>query len=75
MPAVAGGGALVPLLSPSLALAGGLAGTTAHRSLRERADRRTLMALFANHVSEPVADEIWRERATFMVAGGRSRSN
>ncbi len=68
----AGGGALVPLLSPTLALAGGFAGMTAHRSLRERADRRTLMALFANHVSEPVADEIWRERATFM-AGGRPK--
>jgi adenylate cyclase len=68
----AGGGALIPLLSPTLALAGGLAGMTAHRSLRERTDRRTLMALFANHVSEPVADEIWRERATFM-AGGRPK--
>jgi class 3 adenylate cyclase len=68
----AGGGALIPLLSPTLALAGGLAGMTAHRSLRERADRRTMMTLFANHVSEPVADEIWRERATFM-AGGRPK--
>lgn len=65
----AGGGVLVPLLSPTLALAGGLAGMTAHRSLRERADRRTLMALFANHVSKPVAEEIWRERATFMAGG------
>jgi class 3 adenylate cyclase len=45
---------------------------TAHRSLRERADRRTLMHLFANHVSEPVAAAIWRERDTFM-AGGRPR--
>jgi class 3 adenylate cyclase len=68
----ASGGALVPLLAPSLALGGGIAGMTAHRSLRERADRRTLMRLFANHVSEPVADEIWRERDTFM-AGGQPR--
>jgi len=68
----ASGGALVPLLAPSLALGGGIGGMTAHRSLRERTDRRTLMRLFANHVSEPVADEIWRERATFM-AGGQPR--
>jgi class 3 adenylate cyclase len=66
------GGALVPLLAPSLALAGGIGGMTAHRSLRERADRRTLMSLFATHVSRPVAEEMWRERATFM-AGGRPK--
>ncbi|MFP3480033.1 adenylate/guanylate cyclase domain-containing protein, partial [Burkholderia sp. SIMBA_057] len=40
--------------------------------LKERTDRRSLMQLFANHVSQPVADEIWRERATFL-AGGRPR--
>lgn len=66
------GGPLVPLVAPSLAWAGGIAAMTAQMSLRERADRRTLMRLFANHVSQPVADEIWRERATFM-AGNRPR--
>lgn len=68
----AAGGPLVPLLAPSLALAGGIGGMAAHRSLRERADRRTLMRLFATHVSQPVAEEMWRERATFM-AGGRPK--
>ncbi|WP_109107183.1 adenylate/guanylate cyclase domain-containing protein [Azospirillum sp. TSO35-2] len=66
------GGPLVPLLAPSLAWAGGIAAMAAHLSLRERADRRVLMRLFANHVSQPVADEIWRERATFMT-GSRPR--
>ena len=66
------GGPLLPLLSPSMAWLGGIAVMTAHLSLRERADRRVLMRLFANHVSQPVADEIWRERDAFM-AGGRPR--
>lgn len=66
------GGPLVPLLAPSMAWLGGTAAMAAHLSLRARADRRVLMRLFANHVSQPVADEIWRERATFM-AGSRPR--
>ena len=66
------GGPLLPLLSPSMAWLGGIAAMTAHLSLRERADRRVLMRLFANHVSQPVADEIWRQRDTFM-AGDRPR--
>lgn len=66
------GGPLVPLLAPSMAWLGGTAAMAAHLSLRARADRRVLMRLFANHVSQPVADEIWRERATFM-AGNRPR--
>lgn len=68
----ANGGPLVPLMAPSGAWLGGIAVMTAHQSLKERADRHSLMQLFANHVSQPVADEIWRERATFL-AGGRPR--
>ncbi len=66
------GGPLVPLMAPSMAWLGGTAAMAAHLSLRARADRRVLMHLFANHVSQPVAEEIWRERATFM-AGNRPR--
>nr|WP_222528158.1 adenylate/guanylate cyclase domain-containing protein [Azospirillum sp. 412522] len=68
----AAGGPLVPLLAPSLAWGAGIAAMTVQTSLRERADRRMMMQLFANHVSQPVAEEIWRERATFM-AGNRPR--
>ncbi len=66
------GGPLVSMIAPSGAWLGGIAAMTAHLSLKERADRRSLMQLFANHVSQPVADEVWRERATFL-AGGRPR--
>ncbi|WP_448203128.1 CHASE2 domain-containing protein [Azospirillum sp. sgz302134] len=66
------GGPLVSMMAPSGAWLGGIAAMTAHLSLKERADRRSLMQLFANHVSQPVADEVWRERATFL-AGGRPR--
>ncbi len=66
------GGPLVAMMGPSAAWLGGIAAMTAHLSLKERADRRSMMQLFANHVSQPVAEEIWRERATFL-AGGRPR--
>ena len=66
------GGPLVPMMAPSAAWLGGIALTTAQLSLRERTDRRILMRLFANHVSQPIAEQIWQERATFL-AGGRPR--
>ncbi|WP_418159967.1 CHASE2 domain-containing protein [Benzoatithermus flavus] len=63
---------LLPLVGGSIAWLGGLAGTAGLSLWRERAERRTLLHLFARHVSAPVAEEIWRERATFM-AGGRPK--
>jgi class 3 adenylate cyclase len=68
--AIAQAGVLLPLAGGSLALLGAGAGVAGLSLWRERAERRTLQRLFARHVSAPVADEIWRERATFM-AGGR----
>lgn len=68
----AAGGPLVPLMAPSLALVAGIAAMAAHLSLRERTDRRTLMHLFAKHVAQPVAEDIWRNRAAFL-SGGRPR--
>ncbi|HEV7369575.1 adenylate/guanylate cyclase domain-containing protein [Arenibaculum sp.] len=67
---VASGGPVIPMGAPSLAWLGAIAATTAHLSLKSRTERRVLMDLFASHVSQPVAEEIWRERDTFM-AGGR----
>lgn len=66
------GGPIVPPIPASIGWLGGMALTTAVLSLRERTDRLVLMRLFANHVSEPVAAELWRQRASFM-AGGRPR--
>jgi class 3 adenylate cyclase/CHASE2 domain-containing sensor protein len=68
----AAGGPLLAPVAPSVAWLGGMAATLARQALDERADRRVLMHLFANHVSREVADEVWRQRATFM-AGRRPR--
>ena len=66
------GGPLLPLVSGSLAWLGGLAGMTGRAFWHERQERQTLMQLFSRHVSGPIAEEIWRQRASFM-AGGRPR--
>jgi adenylate cyclase len=63
-------GVLVPAAAPLLALiiAGGAA--RAWRSATEQRDRRALRALFSRFVSEPVVNEIMKDRDLFM-AGGR----
>jgi adenylate cyclase len=65
-------GTLVPVVSPvvGLTLAGGAA--RGWRGLADRRDRRALRALFSRFVSEPVVDQIMRERDLFM-SGGRPR--
>jgi class 3 adenylate cyclase len=70
--AMAEAGLLLPVIGGSLAWTGGMAAVTGLSLWRERAERRTLMGLFARHVSAPLAEEIWRQRATFM-AGGRPK--
>lgn len=70
--AVMQAGPLLPLLSGSLAWLGGIGTATGLSLWRERQERQTLMRLFSRHVSAPLAEEIWRERATFM-AGGRPK--
>ena len=52
----------------ALAIAGG--GARAWRGLADRRDRRALRALFSRFVSEPVVDQIMKERDLFM-SGGR----
>jgi adenylate cyclase len=65
-------GRLIPILPPiiALAIAGGAA--RAWRGQASRRDRRALRALFSRFVSEPVVNEIMKERDLFM-AGGRPR--
>jgi adenylate cyclase len=65
-------GVLIPVVPPILALA--MAGSIARawRGRGERRDRRALRALFSRFVSEPVVNEIMKDRDLFM-AGGRPR--
>jgi adenylate cyclase len=65
-------GALVPIVAPIVALAVAGGGARAWRGRADRRDRRTLRALFSRFVSEPVVDEIMKERDLFM-SGGRPR--
>lgn len=68
----AGGGALVPCVPPVLAAVAAGGAFRAWRGRGERRDRRALHALFRRFMSEPVADELMRERELFL-AGGRPR--
>jgi len=65
-------GTLILLLPPivALAIAGGAA--RAWRGQASRRDRQVLRALFSRFVSEPVVNEIMKDRELFM-AGGRPR--
>ena len=63
-------GVLVPAVAPLLALIIAGAAARAWRSATERRDRRALRALFSRFVSEPVVNEIMKDRDLFM-AGGR----
>jgi adenylate cyclase len=65
-------GTLVPVVAPlvALTLAGGAA--RGWRGLADRRDRRALRALFSRFVSEPVVNQIMKERDLFM-SGGRPR--
>lgn len=63
-------GTLVPIVPPLVALAAAGGAARAWRGGADRRDRRALRALFSRFVSEPVVDEIMRERDLFM-AGGR----
>jgi class 3 adenylate cyclase len=65
-------GALIPVVAPVMALAIAGGGARAWRGRTDRHDRRALRALFSRFVSEPVVNEIMKERDLFM-SGGRPR--
>ncbi len=67
--AVGAAGTLFPLVGGGIAWLGGIGGAVSLSLWRERSERRVWQSLFARHVSAPVADQIWRERATFMTGG------
>jgi adenylate cyclase len=62
----------LPPVAPASALACGALAGVALRVAAERAERATLMALFARHVSPEVAALLWRERGA-LIEGGRLR--
>jgi class 3 adenylate cyclase len=70
--AYAAGAPLIPLLAPVLALTLAGVGARAWQGQADRRDRRALRSLFSRFVSEPVVNEIMKERDLFM-AGGRPR--
>jgi adenylate cyclase len=65
-------GGLVPIIPPIVALATAGGSARAWRGWADRRDRRALRALFSRFVSEPVVNEIMKERDLFM-SGGRPR--
>jgi len=61
------------VMPPALGWLGSAGLMTAYLSRYERHQRGLLMNLFARHVSQDVADEIWRNREQYFT-GGRLRS-
>jgi adenylate cyclase len=58
-----------PPVAPALAFALAAMAGLAARLAAERAERKTLMTLFARHVSPEVAQTLWRERAALLEKG------
>jgi adenylate cyclase len=65
-------GTLVSVVAPLVALAAAGSAARGWRGLADRRDRRALRALFSRFVSEPVVNQIMKERDLFM-SGGRPR--
>lgn len=63
----------LPPVAPAFALACGALAGVALREAAERAERATMMTLFARHVSPEVADVLWQQRAV-LLAGGRLKT-
>jgi adenylate cyclase len=63
----------IPLVPPAIAWFVSAAFIAAYLSNKERSERDSLMQLFSRHVSQEVAEVIWKERDQFLD-GGRPRS-
>ncbi len=66
------GGPLLLPLSPTLGAGIGAGFVRLWRGWHDRRDQRLLQQMFSRFVGEPVARELWRNRAAFL-AGGRPR--
>jgi adenylate cyclase len=56
----------IPIVPPLLGWVISASGITAYLSNQERNQRKLLMQIFATHVSNDVAEEMWREREHFL---------
>ena len=59
----------LPLVAPALGLSITAALSGVYLSVRDHAEKRALMKLFARHVAPEVADALWRERKQLMDGG------
>lgn len=59
----------VPIVPPLLALISAAAVITAYIARQEREDRQTVMNLFERHVTQEIAEAIWRDRQLFLKQG------
>ncbi len=66
-------GRWIPLVPPSIAWFVSAAFIAAYISNKEKVERASLMRLFSQHVSQEVAELIWKERYQFLE-GGKPRS-
>jgi len=63
----------LPPVAPALALTCAALAALSLRLASERAERATMMTLFARHVSPEVADLLWQQRRT-LIDGGKLKS-
>ncbi len=59
----------IPTVPPAIASSISATLVIAYRSYMEKTQRELLMRLFSSHVSQDVADAVWKERENFMESG------
>ncbi|HBB36079.1 MAG TPA: adenylate/guanylate cyclase domain-containing protein [Cyanobacteria bacterium UBA8803] len=63
------GGWWIPAIPPALALLGSATLLTGYIAHEEHQERQTVMNLFGRHVTQPIAEAIWRDRHELLAQG------
>ncbi|MBE9129075.1 MULTISPECIES: CHASE2 domain-containing protein [unclassified Coleofasciculus] len=63
------GGWWIPVIPSALALLGAATATTGYIANVEREERQTVMNLFSRHVTQQIAETIWRDRHQLLKEG------
>lgn len=63
------GGWWIPVIPPGLALLGAATVTTSYIAKFEREERQTVMNLFSRHVTQQIAETIWKDRHQLLTEG------